>query len=227
MTAATTSASTQAGASTRSERRNETTRTRSKSRGGCAGSPSARTRSCSRSGAAVGSARNSHTSSPNSCSKSNVSVADIAHHLLESFQCPAQTCRAGGRADSEDAGGRGSIELEQHPQRHDLALCRREPRERRLERARPERRLFRVHLLARVSLLAATPPLLGAEVIERGAARDPAEPGTRRSSAGIEAPPGAERLLERLPRQILGHGPVSRQEQQVAVNGVELGLGDR
>src|SRR6266566_7578401 len=115
MTAARTSPSTQTGARKSSERRHENMSNRSWSVRGLTGSPSARTRSRTPPGAAVGSARRSRTSSSNSRSKST-SVAGIAHHLLESFQGPAQSRRAGSGADSEHAGHGLAVELEQDAQ---------------------------------------------------------------------------------------------------------------
>src|SRR5689334_337600 len=124
MTAAATRASTQVGASTSSERREESMSSRSRSTCLGAGSPSARTRARALSGAAFGSARRSRTSSANSRSKST-SVVGIAHHLLESFQGPTESRRAGGRADSEQTGHRRAIELEEDAEGHGLPLDRR------------------------------------------------------------------------------------------------------
>src|SRR5712691_8293487 len=198
MTAALTSARTHTGASTRSERRHEKISGRSCRVRGRAGSPSARTRSRTCCGAAVGSARRSRTSSSNSRSKS-VSVAGIAHHLLESFQGPAQSRRAGGGADSEHASNGWPVELEQDTQRNDLTLGRRQPRQRRLQVAGAERRLLRFREVVRVTLLTPAAPFLGSEVIERRRARDAAEPGSWSPASRIEPPPDAECLLEGLP----------------------------
>src|SRR5712692_5625067 len=226
MTAALTSPSTHTGARTSSDRRHEYTSSRSCSVLGRAGSPSARTRSRTPSGAAVGSARRSRTSSSNSRSKS-VSVAGIAHHLLESFQGPAQSRRAGSRADSEHAGHGRPVELEQNAQRNHFTLGRRQASQRRLELAGAERRLFRFREVARIALLPPPAPLLRTEVIERGRARDSAEPRTGTPTPGIEAPPDAKRLFEGLACQVFRHRPVTGEEQQVAVHRVELRLGDR
>src|SRR6266550_1731208 len=226
MTAALTSPSTHTGASTSSERRHESRSSRSCSVRGCAGSPSART--CSRTccGAAVGSARRSRTSSSNSRSKSTL-VADIAHHLLESFQGPAQSRRAGGGADSEHAGHCGAVELEQDTQCHDLAFGGREPGERRFQVAGAKCRLLQFRYATCVLLFAAAAALLGAKVIERRRACDAAEPRARSSPPRIEAPPDTERLLEGLPRQVLCHRPVTGEKQQIAMDRLELGFRDR
>src|SRR3989442_15990026 len=208
MTATLTSARRQTGARTSNERRQERKSSRSCSVRGRGGSPSARTRSRTCCGAAVGSARRSRTSSSNSRSKS-MSVAGIAHHLLESFQGPAQSRRAGGRTDSEHTRHCWPVELEQDTERNDLTLGRRQSGQRRLQVARAERRLLRLGQVARVALLPAAPSLLGTEMIERRRARNPAEPGARRPPSGIEAPPEAECLLEGLPREVFRHSPVA------------------
>src|SRR5215831_4742727 len=210
-TAALTSANTHTGASTSSDRRHGTYG--NMRRGG--GSPSARTRSRRLSGAVVGSARRSRTSSANSF---------IVHQLLESFQCPAQTRRAGRGTDSQHARRGRPVKVEQHPQGDDLPFGRGQLRECRLERARAKLRVVDGDRVAGVALLAASAALLGAKMIQRVAACDPAEPGPRRPAARIEAPPRPKRLLERLARQVLRDGAVPGQEDEVAVHGVELAL---
>src|SRR5215211_6582245 len=79
---------------------------------------------------------------------------------------------------------------------------------------------------AGVPVLATPSPLLAAEMVESAATRDPAEPGTRGPAARVEPAPGAERPLKGLAREVFGDCPVARQEQQVAVHGVELRLRD-
>src|SRR5436190_2238785 len=219
--AAATTATTHAGTSTTTARRHVSCRNTRRG----SGSPSARTRSRTVAGASVGKARSSRTSSSNSCSKSTVSDAGIAHHLLESFQGAAQPRRTCRLTDPEQARGRRAVEIEQHAQRDDLALRRRKVAERRRERAFAERRVLR-RTIARESLLAAQPAFLGTEVIERDTPRDLAEPRTRGAATRIEAPPGAERLLERLRRELLGDGAVAGEEQQVAMHRVQLRFGD-
>src|SRR5581483_6598625 len=50
------------------------------------------------------------------------------------------------------------------------------------------------------------------------------EPRPRRRAPRVEPPPRTERLLERLRREVLRQRAVSRQENEVAVDGVELAL---
>src|SRR5207244_4637190 len=85
-----------------------------------------------------------------------------------------------------------------------------------------EDRLLEQRLVAVVRLLAPLPPGLGPEPVDGGGVRDAAEPGTRRAAARIEPPPGAERLLERLGREILRSRAVAREIDEVAVDGVEV-----
>src|SRR5919199_1002109 len=130
----------------------------------------------------------------------------VPHLLLEFLERPAQARRARGRADSEHARRRPPVELEEDAQRDDLSLAGGELGERRLERRRQvaELPLLALRSLRGVGRLAAAAPILGAEVVEGGVARDVAEPGPRRGAARVEAAPRAERLLEGLAGQILG-----------------------
>ncbi len=63
-------------------------------------------------------------------------------------------------------------------------------------------------------------------MVEGGAPGDPAEPGARARAARVVTPPPAERALERLAGEVLRRGAVPRQEDQVAVDGVEVQVGD-
>ncbi len=63
-------------------------------------------------------------------------------------------------------------------------------------------------------LLAAPAALLGAEVVERGGARDLAEPGARRAAGGVEAVPEPQRPLERLADEVLGDEPVAGEPRR-------------
>src|SRR5581483_6403905 len=135
--------------------------------------------------------------------------------------------RARGLADAEYARGARAVELEQDAQGDDLALGRRELAQRCLELGRqPVAELLGQALVARIRLLAAAAARLGAEPVDGDAARDPAQPRARGTAARIEAPPGAERLLERLGGQILCGRAVARQIDEVAVHRVELLGGD-
>src|SRR5438105_14278349 len=131
-TAAPTTATTQAGTITSTIRR-DTRGNRNVRRG--SGSPRARTRSRNSAGASLGTERSSRTSSANSRSKSTVSDAGIAHHLLESLQGAAEPRRARGLTDPEEPRRGRTVELEQHSQGDDLALGRGQLAERRRERA--------------------------------------------------------------------------------------------
>src|SRR5207302_6287350 len=84
-----------------------------------------------------------------------------------------------------------------------------------------------VALLFGGELLAPPASRLRAEVVERGAARDHAQPGARRGTTRVEATPRAQRALERLAGEILGERRVAREDEQVAVDVVEVSLGDR
>src|SRR5919202_3999760 len=130
----------------------------------------------------------------------------VSHLLLEFLERPAQARRARGRADSEHARRRPSVELEEDAQRDDFSLAGGELGERRLERRRQaaELPLLALRRVCSVGRLSAAAPVLGAEVVERGVARDLAEPGARRGAARVEAAPRAERLLEGLAGQVLG-----------------------
>src|SRR5207237_3770715 len=104
----------------------------------------------------------------------------------------AEARRARRRTDSEHTRGRSPVELEQDTERDHLALGSRQLGERRLEPRREalaEGALRGLRLAARIPRFTAAPPLLGAEVVERGVARDLAEPRARRGSPRIEAPP--------------------------------------
>src|SRR3954453_19032252 len=217
-TAALMSASTHAGARTSNERRHGM---RGRPRAG-AGSPRGWTPAGPVAGAGVGRARRSRTSSANSCSKSTVSVACIAHQLLESIQGSAQSGRARGRADSQDTRGRRAVEIEQPTKRDDLALRRGQPRQRSLDVPGYELGLLRFVEAARISLLAAPTPRVGAKVVERYAAGDRAEPRACASAARIEAPPRAESLLECLAGQVFGDCPVAGEQHEIPMHGVKL-----
>src|SRR5919204_3965376 len=118
----------------------------------------------------------------------------VSHLLLELLQGTAQSGRARRRSDAEHARRRPAVELEQDTERDHLSLAGGELGQRRLERGRQalaERALVRLGRTRRVARLAPAPPLLGAKVIERGAAGDLAEPGARRRATGVEAPPRA------------------------------------
>ena len=132
-----TSAATGASTSHVRRERRPNPRGRNRSRAGGSGSRSAisRTRSRSSGLAATAPARSSCTSASNRSSMT--SGEDIApHFLLELLKRPVQARRACGRADSQQPSGRLPVEVEEHPQSHDLALARREAPERRLERGR-------------------------------------------------------------------------------------------
>ena len=106
-----------------------------------------------------------------------------AHPLFELLQRPAQPGRAGGRRDAEDAGGGLDVEVEQHAQRDHLALAGGQRRERALELRREpaeEPVLGVVGLVGRVGTLATAAALLRAEMVERGRARELAQPGAAR-----------------------------------------------
>src|SRR5262249_29152919 len=136
-----------------------------------------------------------------------------AHPLFELLQRPAEPGRARRRRDAEDAGGRLDLQVEQDAQGDHLALAGRQRRERTLELRRepPEEAVLDlVRELGGVRMLASSPPLLGAEVVESGGARDAAQPRLRAPPAWIEASPLAQRPLERLGGQLLGRLSVSR-----------------
>src|SRR5437764_966497 len=92
---------------------------------GAAGALSS-TRCRRRSGATGGFACSSETraSYPSISLPSN---ADIGHLLFQSLQSPAQPGRTSCSADSEHARRARPVELQQHAQRHHLALRRRQP----------------------------------------------------------------------------------------------------
>ena len=97
------------------------------------------------------------------------------------------------------------VELEHDAKRDDLAIGGAQRRHRALElRREPELGRRRLSLRLRDRTLAAAAPLLGAEVVERGAARDRAEPRACRRARRIEPAPRAQRALERLGGEILG-----------------------
>src|SRR5437868_3854257 len=169
-----------------------------------AGAPSS-TRCRRRSGATGGFARSSETSVsyPSSSLRSN---ADIGHLLLQSVQSPAEPGRTSGSADSEHARGARAVELEQHAQRHHLALGRCESPQGPIELRRQalgEDGLLEQRLVAAVGLLAPLPPGLGTEPVDGGGVRDAAQPRARRAAARVEATPAAESALECLRREIL------------------------
>ena len=128
-------------------------------------------------------------------------------------------------ADSEHARRARAVELEQHAQRHDLALRRRQPMQSLLELRRQavgEDGLLEQRLVADVALLAPLAPGLGPEPVDGGGVRDAAEPRARRAAARVEAAPAAERPLEGLRREILRRRPVAGEVDEVAVDGVEV-----
>src|SRR6185312_80744 len=123
-----------------------------------------------------------------------------AHLLLQLLQGAAQARRARGRADPEHSRRHLAVQLEHYPQRDDLPLGRREPRERLLE---PRGQPFPANRPGVLSLLgggeAALAPaaaVLGAKVVERGRARELAEPRASRPAARVEAPPALQRPRE-------------------------------
>src|SRR5262249_19689202 len=63
---------------------------------------------------------------------------------------------------------------------------------------------------------------LRTKVVDRGRARDPAQPGLRAGPAGIETTPTAACSLERVRREILGHGAVPGQVDEVTEHVVEV-----
>src|SRR5579859_301576 len=179
---------------------------------------SASTRCRSRSGATGGVARSSETSAslPSSSLRSG---ADMGHLLFESLQSPAQAGRTSRCADPEHARRARPVELE---------LGRSQPPQGALELRRQslgEDGLLEERLVARVRLLSALAPGLGAEPVDGRGMGDAAKPCARRAAAGIEAPPAPERALERLGREILRSRAVAREVDEVAVDGVEM-LGD-
>ena len=82
-----------------------------------------------------------------------------------------------------------------------------------------------MRLVAAVALLAALAPGLGPEPVDGSGVGDATQPGARRAAARVEAPPAAERPLERLRREILRRRAVAGEIDEVAVDGVEI-LGD-
>ena len=66
---------------------------------------------------------------------------------------------------------------------------------------------------------------LGAEVVERRAPRELAEPGSRRGAPRVEAPPATQCALEGLGGEVFGEVWVSGHVEQVAVDVVEVLLG--
>jgi len=77
-------------------------------------------------------------------------------------------------------------------------------------------------LVARELLFAAAPARLGAKPVDGDAAGDAAEPRARRAPARVEAPPAAERLLERLGGKILRGRAVAGQVDEIPVDAVQL-----
>ena len=186
---------------------------------------SACTRSRSSGDATGRAARSSRASSPKRSSTS--SSGDIgAHLLLQLLQRAAQPRRARRRADPEHAAARS-----RRPARARSAARRprarlrtaataparapaRGPRRRRPRRPRATSR--------RPATLAPAAALLGAEVVERGRARELAEPGARAPAARVEAAPALQRPGERLGCQVFGHVSVSRQVHEECVHVVEV-----
>ena len=119
------------------------------------------------------------------------------------------------------------VELEQNAERDHLTLGCGEQAERRLERTRPEGEILRLGKVAGVAFLPAAASLLGAKVVEGGRPRDAAEPGSRGSSARVESAPDAKSLLEGLAGQVFRDGAVAGEEEEVAMDRVELRFGDR
>src|SRR3954452_11932927 len=163
------------------------------------------TRCRRRSGATGGFARSSETraSYPSISLPSN---ADIGHLLFQSLQSPAEPGRTSRCADSKNARRARAVELEQHAQRHHLALRRGQAPESSVELGRQalgEHGLLEQRLVAAVALLAPLPPSLGPEPVDRGGVSDAAEPRAGGAAARVEAAPAAEGPLERLRREIL------------------------
>src|SRR5439155_25161186 len=124
--------------------------------GACAAGAPSSTRCRRPSGATGGFARSSETRASYP-SISLQSVADIGHLLLQSLQSPAEPGRTSCSADSEDARRARAVELEQHAQRHDLALGRRQTPQCSVELRRQalgEDGPLEQHLVAAVAFLA-------------------------------------------------------------------------
>src|SRR5581483_11049294 len=79
-------------------------------------------------------------------------------------------------------------------------------------------------LLQRVGALAAPAAFLRTKVVESRRPGDAQQPGVDGAAPRIEAPPVAERLLERLGGEVLRYRPVPRQVDEIAVNVVEMAL---
>src|SRR6266699_2782322 len=112
------------------------------------------------SGATGGFARSAATS-PSYPSNALVSVADIGHLLFQSLQGLAEPGRASRPADAEHPRRARPVELEQHAQRHDLALGRCQPLQGALDlggQALGEDGVLERRLVAAVGLLAPLPP---------------------------------------------------------------------
>src|SRR5439155_7960580 len=92
-------------------------------------------------------------------------------------------------------------------------------------RREPDLRRRRLSLRFRRHSLAAPAPLLGAEVVESNAAGNRAEPGARGCASGIEPAPRAQRAFEGLGGEVFGRRGVAREDEQVAVDVVEVALG--
>src|SRR3989304_5524260 len=113
--------------------------------------------------------------------------------LLEFLEGPGEPGRNVGGGDAEHARGLVAVEVEEDAQRNHLALAVREGAQCRLELGREPLAKARVGaVLARRGLLAPPPPLLGAEPVERGRARDLAEPRTGAPGPRGDGGPEAE-----------------------------------
>src|SRR5581483_11028234 len=190
-------------------------RKRRRGTGSAAAAAIARTRSRTSAGAATRAVRSSATRSR----------CDI-ECLLELLERPAQARGAVRLGDAEHAGRRSGVEVEQDPERDDLALARAERRECGLEVGRePLGETLLDALLARRELLASCAPAFGAEVVERHRPRDLAEPGAGGAAGGVEPMPEPQRALERLGGQLLRDEAVGGEPGEVAVHVVEVRLG--
>src|SRR5436190_7923590 len=153
-----------------------------------------------------------------------------AHHPFQPLERAAQARRAGALTDSENPGGRLTVELEHDPQRDDFPFCPGQLRKRVLElggEAFAEARgLHLAQFSHRVTVLATEPPRLRPEVVERSGARELAEPGSGGPAPRIEAAPAAQSALESVDREVFGEGVVGGQVHEIGENVVEVLLGD-
>src|SRR5918994_3623103 len=220
ITVAATSATTTVAGAVTSTKRRHSKRARKGRRAGSAAA-SARTRCRSSDGAAGFAARSSL-----------ISDSDMSTHpLLQFSQCAREARRDVRRADPEHAAGLLAVELEQDAQRDHLALGGAQRRDRRFQIGRePLAEGLPDLVRGGDPLLAAPSPVLAPEPVERGRARDLAEPRAGRGAARVETRPQTKRLLERVRGQILGERAVAGQVHEIAVHVVEVllcGRGER